>query len=732
MKKRYFASIITALTVLAAMAVPSKRGISRTVTLEDGTTVKVTLVGDEYMHRWQDAQGNTYVPAATEGLFRLADNTTLAELTARAGIRKAKADSRRRARQNVNKAATIFKGKKKGLVILVEYTDVKFTSSDPQSLFNDIANKENYVSGNYQGSVKDYFLAQSRGTFELDFDVMGPVALSNKMSYYGANDSYGNDMRPEMMVVEGCKAIDSQVNFADYDWDGDGYVDQVYILYAGYGEADTYNKESTVWPHEWALSGSSITSPQMLDGVIIDTYACSSELNGTGKIGGIGTMCHEFSHCMGLPDMYDINYSGNFGMGPWDLMDSGTYNDNGYTPAGYSSYERMVCGWLSPIVVSKGDELSVSGVAPLAEDGDAYMLVNSGNPNEYFLVENRQRVAWDEALPASGVLVLHIDYDESIWYYNLVNTTGRDSYSGITNSHQRVTLIHADNDDDKSYFNSRNYSYSKTTYYGDPYPYNGNDSLTRLSVPSNALYTANADGDSYMDVAIRNIAVAKDGTASMYFGECAVSEGGSDDGDGSDDGGDNNYVLFYESFDGCDGIGGTDGVYGGSSQVGIASFLPDNNGWESQKAFGANKCAKFGSSSIAGSVTTPEFVVDGKATLTFRAVPWDSDNTALMLFASTGATVVPATFTMSTGEWTEYTTTITGHGAVRIQFLPSKRFFLDEVRVTGPSTSVQGISVGDVVPVAVYSVSGTQRKAIGKGINVVKYSDGTVRKVMQR
>ena len=166
--------------------------------------------------------------------------------------------------------------------------------------------------------------------------------------------------------------------------------------------------------------------------------------------------------------------------------------------------------------------------------------------------------------------------------------------------------------------------------------------------------------------------------------------------------------------------------------MGIASFLPDNNGWESQKAFGANKCAKFGSSSIAGSVTTPEFVVDGKATLTFRAVPWDSDNTALMLFASTGASVVPATFTMSTGEWTEYTTTITGHGAVRIQFLPSKRFFLDEVRVTGPSTSVQGVNVDDVVPVAVYSVGGTQRKAIGKGINVVKYSDGTVRKVMQR
>lgn len=730
--RRFVTTLLLAFSMLAVMAIPAKRGVSKFVTLTDGSTVKVSLAGDEHLHFWVDSLGNRYVPDDAQGLYRLASDDDMAKSKARLRARTEATAQRRAKKLAANAEQGTFEGKKKGIVILVEYADVSFTTANPKEQFSRIANEISFAEGDFNGSVKDYFLSQSRGAFELDFDVIGPVKLANNMAYYGANDSWGNDLRPEMMVVEGCKAADAEVNFADYDWDGDGYVDQVYILYAGYGEADTYNKESTVWPHEWALSGSSITSPQMLDGVIIDTYACSSELNGTGKIGGIGTMCHEFSHCMGLPDMYDINYSGNFGMGPWDLMDSGTYNDNGYTPAGYSSYERMVCGWLSPIVVSKGDELSVSGVAPLAEDGDAYMLVNSGNPDEYFLVENRQRVAWDAALPASGVLVLHIDYDESIWYYNLVNTTGRDPYSGITNSHQRVTLIHADNDDDKSYFNSRNYSYSKTTYYGDPYPYNGNDSLTRLSVPSNALYTANADGDSYMDVAIRNIAVAKDGTASMYFGENAVSEGGSDDGDGGDDGGDNNYVLFYESFDGCDGIGGTDGVYGGSSQVGIASFLPDNNGWESQKAFGANKCAKFGSSSIAGSVTTPEFVVDGKATLTFRAVPWDSDNTALMLFASTGASVVPATFTMSTGEWTEYTTTITGHGAVRIQFLPSKRFFLDEVRVTGPSTSVQGVNVDDVVPVAVYSVSGTQRKAIGKGINVVKYSDGTVRKVMQR
>lgn len=214
----------------------------------------------------------------------------------------------------------------------------------------------------------------------------------------------------------------------------------------------------------------------------------------------------------------------------------------------------------------------------------------------------------------------------------------------------------------------------------------------------------------------------------MDFGECYVSEGGN--GNGEDD--DNGNYLFYETFDDCDGVGGTDNVFSGGTQIGNAKFQPDNQGWESTKAFGANQCAKFGTSSVVGSVTTPEIIIDGQATLTFRAVPWGSDGRTLTLSVSEGATISQESFTMSTGEWKDYTATITASGAVKIQFVPAKRFFLDDVKVTSVATSVQGISVGDVVPVAVYSVSGMQRKTIGKGINVVKYSDGSIRKVMQR
>ena len=723
MRNRFFTTSLLTFSLLTAMAIPAKRGTNKFIKLTDGSTVRVTLVGDEFMHCWQDSLGNKYFPAEENGLFRLASQDALAKLSSRSNGKRAKANTKRTSRLTAGKASEVFTGKKKGLVILAEYTDVKFKSENPQQLFDDISNKENYSEGKFQGSVKDYFLAQSRGKFELDFDVVGPVTLSNNMAYYGANDAYGQDVRPELMVVEGCKAIDSEVNFADYDWDGDGEVDQVYVVYAGYGEADTYNKDNTVWPHEWALSGSSITGPLTLDGVKVDTYACSSELNGDGSTSGIGTMCHEFSHCMGLPDMYDVNYDGNFGMGPWDLMDYGSYNADGYLPAGYTSYERMVSGWLAPIEVSRGDNLTVTGMEALAENGEAYKLVNSGNADEYYLVENRQQLGWDAALPASGVLVLHVDYDENLWACNYVNSTGQDIYSGAKNNHQRLTILHADNDDDSKYFSPYTQSYSKVTYTGDPYPYVGNDSITAYSVPASATYTANTDGKKFMDVAIRNISIAADGTASMEFGQNYYAiKPNQPSGD----------LLFCETFDQCAGTGGNDGVFGGSASVANKGFIADNEGWIAEKAFGADKCAKFGNSKVQGTVTSPAINVDGEATLTFRAVPWGTDGKSLTLSVTGGAIISPSTFTMSEGEWTDFTATITGAGPIKVKFAPAKRFFLDDVYVATVATSVDGIDMSTVVPVAVYSVSGTPRQGLCPGVNIVRYSNGTVRKVIQR
>lgn len=711
---------MVALMSLAAMALPAKRGLTNTITLNDGTKVEVSLIGDEFMHYWQDAYGNKYVPTGEANVFKLADASAVSNLTTRALARKAHVTARRSARLKSNNSTDVFKGKKKGLVILVEFTDVKFKNSDSQTLFNRISNEEGYNEGYFQGSVKDYFLAQSRGQFELDFDVVGPVKLAHNMKYYGGNDSNGYDLHPEEMIVEACKGIDSKVDFSKYDWDGDGEVDQVYVIYAGYGEADS-GKENTIWPHEWQLSGAS--QSMILDGVKVDTYACSSELNGAGEIGGIGTMCHEFSHCMGIPDMYDTGYSGNFGMGPFDLMDYGAYNEDGYKPCGYTAYERMISGWIDPIEVRKGTELSVTGMKALTEGGEAYKLINSGNEDEYFLVENRQFSGWDESLPQSGVLITHVDFDQTVWDYNMVNTTGYDPDLRFTNSHQRMTIFHADNDDDSKYYSKTQQGYTKTTYLGDPYPYKGNDSLTNLSRPSNAVYTRNSDGKKYMDVAIRNIAVTRDGVASMDFGPNYFNSSSPNVPSGE--------VIFSETFTNCVGTGGNDNQFYG---LGIAqsNFNPDNTGWYAASANGADGCARFGSSKKKGDATTPTIAIEGGATLAFRAAPWGTDDTRLSLSIDGDATISPSSFNMTTGEWQTFTATITGSDNIKITFTPGKRLFLDDVTVVAGSTAVKGIEQNTVkIPMAIYSTDGTLRQALGAGINIVKYSDGTVKKVLR-
>ena len=721
MIKKTIVTGMVALMSLAAMALPAKRGLTNVITLNDGTKVEVSLVGDEFMHYWQDAYGNKYVPTGEANVFKLADASAVSNLTTRALARKAKAHARRAARRNLSNATDVFQGKKKGLVILVEFTDVKFKNSDSQTLFNRIANEAGYNEGYFQGSVKDYFLAQSRGQFELDFDVVGPVKLAHNMKYYGGNDENGYDLHPEEMIVEACKGIDSKVDFSKYDWDGDGEVDQVYVIYAGYGEADT-GKDNTIWPHEYQLSGASMALT--LDGVKVDTYACSSELNGAGEVGGIGTMCHEFSHCMGIPDMYDTGYSGNFGMGPFDLMDYGAYNEDGYKPCGYTAYERMISGWLEPVEVRKGAELSVTGMKALTEGGEAYKLINSGNEDEYFLVENRQFSGWDESLPQGGVLITHVDFDQTVWDYNMVNTTGTNPDLNFTNPHQRMTIFHADNDDDSKYYSKTQQGYTKTTYLGDPYPYKGNDSLTNLSRPSNAIYTKNSDGKKYMDVAIRNIAVTSDGVASMDFGPNYFNSSSSNTPTGE--------VIFSETIDACAGTGGNDNAFSGSGRFADSDFETDNAGWYSESPHGADGCARFGSSKKKGEATTPAIEIDGTATLTFRAAPWGKDDTRLSVSIDGDATISPSSFNMTMDSWQTFTATITGSDNIKIKFTPGKRFFLDDVIVTAASTAVKGIEQNSVkVPVAIYSTDGTLRQALGAGINIVKYSDGTVKKVLR-
>ena len=507
MKKLFF-TFALAVLALTASAVPAKPGLFRTLTLSDGTTVKAQLVGDEHGHYWLSADGRAYQQMDGMAYF---SEVSIETVKAKAQARRSQANARRAKRleapRRIGEVGNYI-GKKKGIIILVNFSNVAFQKDNNNALYQRIANEKNFSYGDFKGSMYDYFYAQSEGKFELTFDVVGPVTVSNIQSYYGSNDSSGNDKHPAEMVIEALKLADSQVNFADYDWDGDGKVDQVYVVYAGKGEADG-GASTTIWPHEWELSSAAGyddgSGAQTLDGVKIDTYACGGELNGSGNIDGIGTMCHEFSHCLGYPDFYDTDYSGGQGMGYWDLMDGGSYNGDGYQPAGYTSYERWMAGWKEPVELTTTTQ--VANMKALQDGGEAYIVYNNGNRNEYFLLENRQFTGWDASLPGEGLLILHVDYNASAWAGNTPNDTP---------SHQRMTWIPADNEYQYTTYQGSKY-YTIEGMANDPFPYGSVNAFNKSTTPAAKFFNKNTDGTYYLDSSIEEITQNTDGTVSFNF-----------------------------------------------------------------------------------------------------------------------------------------------------------------------------------------------------------------------
>lgn len=319
------------------------------------------------------------------------------------------------------------KGKVRGLVILVEFNDLKFVTPNANKAFENMLNQKGYSANGGTGSAKDYFLANSYGLFQPDFDVYGPVTLSKNMSYY--------DDKVVKMIVEACDSLEHEIDWDAYDNNDDGYVDNLFIYYAGYNEAE-YGPEESIWPHRsYVYDGQYYYYYLGKSGKkrILWDYACTSELRGySGKrMCGIGTFCHEFSHILGLADLYDTSNGENYTVGEWDIMGSGNYNNDGNTPPSYSAFERFMVGWLTPIQLnSTGNYL----LEPIESGAHAYLIANgkhnlkadSPNPKEYWLLENRQRTGWDEpagALVGAGMLITHITFDSKKWDNNTPNNS---------------------------------------------------------------------------------------------------------------------------------------------------------------------------------------------------------------------------------------------------------------------------------------------------------------------
>lgn len=402
---------------------------------------------------------------------------------------------------------------RKALVILVNFKDQSFKSTSTQSEISAMMNQEGYNKNGHIGSVHDYFYDQSYGAMNLQLDVVGPVTLSQNMSYYGAVSGSKRDVRAGTMVAEACKLVDSQVDFSSYDWYSDGEVELIYVIYAGYAQSAGANS-NTIWPHASLLSGSDYGSELTLDGVVVNTYACSSELSGTSgsTLSGIGTPCHELSHCFGLCDLYDTSGNNNFGMNTWSIMDRGCYNANGKIPCGYTAFERNYAGWMtSNTLVTLKTETSVANMKPLSEfPGEAYKIYNDASSwNECFILENRQQTGWDSGCSGHGLLITHLDYDGYSWAYDHINTDP---------SRQRFTIMPADNE----------FSTTAAGLAGDPYPgTKGNTSFTDTSVPASKFYEPTKSGSYYLGKPITNIKENSDGTISFDFMKTTEEGGGS-------------------------------------------------------------------------------------------------------------------------------------------------------------------------------------------------------------
>lgn len=396
-------------------------------------------------------------------------------------------------------------------VVLVEFSDKSFTAGDPgngatmgditdvNERYRRLFSEEGFNRGKGPGCVTDYFVCQSGGLFHPRFDVYGPVTLSGNCKSYG---NYGvSGFREALQMAHDSYGID----FSAYDWNNDGQCEHVVFVYAGYGGNENKTEaKGCIWPNTYSFS------PLSFNGVSISDYSASPEMWVDGTSCGIGTICHEYSHTLGLPDLYPTAGSEFSVVDEWDLMDGGNYSNDGWCPPSYSAHEKMLLGWKQP------EELyapaTIEQMLPVSQDGDTY-IVYAANSNEFFLLENRQWSGWDSCTPGHGLLISHVDYSASAWRGNSVNSTS---------THHRYEQVHADNLD----YNGWEAILHKQDVYvdghsrylsGSPYPFISdevnNTEFTDTSLPPATTYS----GTQLLSKPITDIQEFDDGTVTFNF-----------------------------------------------------------------------------------------------------------------------------------------------------------------------------------------------------------------------
>lgn len=504
--KRCAAVSAIAMTCVLANAIPPMPGFIK-VAQPDGSTVEARIEGNRDFHYYVTRSGERLVTDA-DGFLKateLTDEQLRAKVTeateARidAETRAKEAAAKRRIAPGAIKGSFPTTGTVRGLIVLAEFEDVKFQEGSTREYFDTKVNTFGYSGPETYGSVVDYFKEQSGGVFTPEFDVVGPVTLPRKRIDYGYV-GYGEDI--DGFFRDAAIAANEQagVDYTKYDVNDDAFVDFFFVIFAGHGEAQG-GPEECIWP---VMKDESSFIFDAFDGMYLGVCACSCELkHGTGTdLDGVGTICHEFSHIIGLPDIYDGTGSGGYGMGHFDMMDRGPYNNDLITPSGYTAMDKYTLGWIEPRVLD-APEKDVT-LRSFASTNDCCFIVNPDNANEYYTIENRQLEGFDSALPGHGLVISYIHYDRSTWKKNVVNSPGMSRY-------EHVTIVPADGSKALELENTMPYLEAGDTWPG----YRGKTEFTALTNPAAVWRSSGKVVPA--DIAITNIRENADGSVTFDY-----------------------------------------------------------------------------------------------------------------------------------------------------------------------------------------------------------------------
>lgn len=552
---------LSGLVTFCSWGIPARPHF-QVITNADGTTLTIQKIGDERWHgyittdslpvdlnakgQWcyRTLEGLSDVAAHDVSHRQNAEREFIAQrkgtdLSVSAIARKALASSSERMLRasNVELPAgpTPCTGENRIPILLVQFPDIKFT--DPAGP-DDIYDYYDHLFNDPTGSVASYFRQMSGDKYQPQFDIYGPYTAKNQSANYGANKYdpstgyYTGDTGVGALVAEACNGLDFNINFRNFDNNSDGVCDVVIVMYAGFGEANVCANKNTspwmdnlIWPQQSSLTNSDYKRAITLDKTKINRFCVFNEMQPSGfdKSGfplkdgngnviarreGIGTPVHEFSHCLGLPDFYDVNYGNCMGMDVWSVMDHGGYNNDGYTPLGYNAYEKAALGWLQLTEAEPNTQYTLAPMNNPAANAPAEMaltVTNDNDPNEYYVLEARKQQGWDQYIPSTGgLLVTHVTYSPTYWSKNFVNSLIGE---GNTNTLERCVVIPADN------------IRSQEDREDDLWPFvSGTKTTNALTDTSSPAATVNTPRNGKMGKPITEITRnASDGSVSLWF-----------------------------------------------------------------------------------------------------------------------------------------------------------------------------------------------------------------------